>query len=220
MHKHWMGLVVTGLAAIASLVAWPYLPEHVVTHWNASGVPNGYSPRWLAATLLPAIIVGVWGLAQIFPKIDPRSVNYARFIDTYWLVMNAILVFMGAVHAVILGNGVGWALPVEKLVPAGVGLLFAMLGNYLSRVQPNWFLGIRTPWTLSSDKVWRKTHRIGGALFVVGGIGMVAIAFLPPAIAFHALVAIVVLVAGVPVVLSYIFWRKEHSGLTPPVDHG
>jgi immunity protein, SdpI family len=134
-------------------------------------------------------------------------------------VINAIMVFMGALHVVILANAVGWALPVEKLVPAGVGLLFVMLGNYLSRVQPNWFLGIRTPWTLSSDKVWRKTHRIGGALFVVGGIGMVALAFLPPAIVLPVLIAIIALVAGVPIVLSYIFWRKEQGNLAPPADH-
>ena len=66
MRKRWMGLVVTGLAAIVSLAAWQYLPERVATHWNVSGVPNGYSPRWLAAMLLPAVLVGVWGLAQVF----------------------------------------------------------------------------------------------------------------------------------------------------------
>jgi uncharacterized membrane protein len=128
-------------------------------------------------------------------------------------LINGILVFIAALHLVVLANGVGWPVPVGKLVPAGVGLLFVMLGNYLSRVQPNWFLGIRTPWTLSSDQVWRKTHRIGGAFFVIGGIGMVAAAFVPPAMVFPVLIAIVTLVAVVPVVLSYVFWRREQGNV-------
>lgn len=211
MHRRWIGFAVAAVAILASAVAWPHLPARVATHWNAAGEVDGYSPRWLAATMMPAMIVAFAGLARLLPKIDPRFVNYRRFIGTYWLIINGILVFIGAVHLVLLANGVGWHVPVGKLVPVGIGLLFMLLGNYLSRVQPNWFMGIRTPWTLSSDQVWRKTHRIGGRLFVLGGIALAGVAFLPPALFVPALISVIVLVGVVPVVLSYFLWRKEQG---------
>jgi len=108
-------------------------------------------------------------LFNVLPKVDPRRENYAKFLDSYWLIANAILVFTGVAHALIIANGLGYTVQVDRLLPVGVGLLLAFLGNYLTRVEPNWFIGVRTPWTLSSDAVWRKVHRTAGWLFVIAG---------------------------------------------------
>lgn len=210
MRSRWFGLVAAALAAMVSIWAYPRLPETVATHWNLRGVPDGYSSRFWAVALMPLVMVGMAGLLRVLPKIDPRRDNYAKFIDSYWLIANVILVFLGLAHVLILANGMGYLVQVDRLLPLGVGLLFAILGNYLTRIEPNWFIGIRTPWTLSSDAVWRKTHRTGGWLFVIGGIVIATGAFAPRGAFVPLFVATVLVVAGIPVVQSYVLWKREH----------
>jgi uncharacterized membrane protein len=212
MRSRWFGLVVTALAAAVSVWAYPRLPETVATHWNLQGTPDGYSSRLWAVAMMPLLTLGLTGLFNVLPKVDPRRENYAKFLDSYWLIANAVLVFTGVADALILANGLGYTVQVDRLLPLGVGLLFAFLGNYLTRVEPNWFVGIRTPWTLSSDAVWRKTHRTAGWLFVVGGLVIAAGAFAPRGVFLPLFVATIVLVAGIPVVQSYILWKREQNG--------
>jgi uncharacterized membrane protein len=118
--------------------------------------------RLVAVSIIPAVILVMTGLFTVLPKVDPRRENYAKFLSTYWLIANAVIVFMLIAHGMIIATGLGYSVKIDRLMPIGVGLLFIVLGNYLTRVEPNWFVGIRTPWTLSSDTVWRKTHRMGG----------------------------------------------------------
>jgi uncharacterized membrane protein len=209
MRSRWFGLVVAALAVVVSVLAYPRLPETVATHWNLRGVPDGYSSRFWALAMMPLVMFGMMGVFAVLPKMDPRRDNYAKFLDSYWLIANAILVFMGVAHALILANGLGYTVQVDRLLPLGVGLLFAFLGNYLTRIEPNWFIGIRTPWTLSSDTVWRKTHRTGGWLFVIGGIVIAAGAFAPRDALLPLFVATLIVVAGIPVVQSYVLWKRE-----------
>jgi len=212
MRSRWFGLVVTALAAAVSVWAYPRLPETVATHWNLQGTPDGYSSRLWAVAMMPLLTLGLTGLFNVLPKVDPRRENYAKFLDSYWLIANAVLVFTGVADVLILANGLGYTVQVDRLLPLGVGLLFAFLGNYLTRVEPNWFVGIRTPWTLSSDAVWRKTHRTAGWLFVVGGLVIAAGAFAPRGVFLPLFVATIVVVAGIPVVQSYILWKREQNG--------
>ena len=209
MRSRWFGLVVAALAAAVSVWAYPLLPDMVVTHWNLRGAPDGYSSRFWAVAVMPLVMLGLTGVFAVLPKMDPRRENYAKFLDSYWLIANAILVFMGVAHVLILANGLGYSVQIDRLLPLGVGLLFAFLGNYLTRIEPNWFIGIRTPWTLSSDTVWRKTHRTGGWLFVIGGIVIAAGAFAPRGAFLPLFVVTVVVVALIPVVQSYILWKRE-----------
>lgn len=211
MRNRWFGLAVAALAAGVSVWVYPRLPETVATHWNLRGVADDSSPRFWAAAVMPLVILGMTGLFAVLPKVDPRRENYAKFLDSYWLITNAILVFMGVAHLLILANGLGYTVQVDRLMPLGVGLLFAFLGNYLARIEPNWFIGIRTPWTLSSDTVWRKTHRTGGWLFVVGGIVIAAGAFAPRGVLLPLFIATIVVVALIPVVQSYVLWKREQG---------
>src|SRR6266571_4132 len=209
MRSRWFGLVVAVLAAAVSVWAYPRLPVMVATHWNLQGTPDGYSSRFWAVALMPLGILGLTGLFSVLPKVDPKRENYARFLDSYWLIANAVLVFTGVAHALILVNGLGYTVQVDRLVPLGLGLLFAFLGNYLTRVEPNWFVGIRTPWTLSSDTVWRKVHRTAGWLFVIAGFVIAAGAFAPRRAFVSLFIATLVAAAGIPVVQSYVLWKRE-----------
>lgn len=209
MRSRWFGVAVAAVAAAVSIWLYSRLPEMVATHWNLRGTADGYSGRVWAAVAMPLVILGLTGIFNVLPKVDPRHENYAKFLNTYWLIANAVVVFAAVAHAMILANALGYTVQVDRLVPLGVGLLFAFLGNYLTRVEPNWFIGIRTPWTLSSDAVWRKVHRTAGWLFVLGGI-VIAVGAFAPRSAFVALfTATIVLAAGIPVVQSYILWKRE-----------
>lgn len=211
MRSRWLGFVIGLVVLVVAIWAYPQLPPRVPSHWNFRGEVDGYSARWVAAFVLPAAIFVMTGLMHLFPKIDPRGPNYAKFPDTYWFLMNGILLFMGFMSLAVLANGLGAPVPIGRVAPIGVGFLFVVIGNYLGRVQPNWFLGIRTPWTLSSDTVWRKTHRVGGRLFVLGGLLLMAAAFLPGVRAVIVFIVTMVVVAVVPLVYSFILWKRERA---------
>ena len=216
MRNRWLGLVIAVVAAAASIWAYPRLPPEVPTHWNFTGEPDDYSSRLFAVTLGPAMLVAMTLLFQVLPKIDPRGRNYEKFRDTYWLLVNGLLLFGGVVHLALLANGVGAPVDMGMVFPVGVGLIFIVLGNYLGRVEPNWFIGIRTPWTLESETVWRKTHRIAAWFFVLGGGIVVASALVPGVETEMAFVATLVLAAAVPAALSYILWWREQRDANAP----
>ncbi|MEE8520833.1 MAG: SdpI family protein [Gemmatimonadota bacterium] len=209
MRKSWFGFVVAVLAGAFSAWAYPRLPPEVATHWNVRGAPDDYSTRLFAAAFMPLLIAGVTGLMHVLPKIDPRRANYAKFLDTYWLLINGVLLFLGAVHVFVILISLGVAVPLDRVVIIGLGLVFMLIGNHLGRIQPNWFAGIRTPWTLSSETVWRKTHSTGRWFFVFGGLAMVAMAFVPGTAKFVLIVTTVVVITLAPVLQSYLLWRAE-----------
>jgi uncharacterized membrane protein len=212
MGKRWLGLVFAAIAGAVAVWAYPRLPETVPTHWNFAGQPDGYSSRLWASVLGPIAIVALTGLFQVLPRIDPRGRNYQKFPDTYWMLVNGVLAFALVAHTVLLANGTGAPVNPTRVLTVAGGLLFVLVGNYLGRIESNWFLGIRTPWTLSSDTVWRKTHRTAGWLFVVAGLGVAAVGAVRP-VGFVPLLAIAAaLVAGVPMVQSYVLWRREKIG--------
>src|SRR2546428_6544558 len=180
MRSRWFGLVIAALAVAMSVWAYPQLPPTVATHWSLNGTPDGFSSRLCALAIVPLVLVIMTAVFNVLPKVDPRRENYAKFLSSYWLIANAVIVFLLVAHGMIIAAGLGFAIKIDRLMPLGIGLLFVFLGNFLARVEPNWFVGIRTPWTLSSDTWWRRTHRTGGWVFVIGGLLLSRAAVLPP----------------------------------------
>ncbi|HET9294924.1 MAG TPA: SdpI family protein [Gemmatimonadales bacterium] len=194
-----------------SLWALPQLPDRMATHWGLSGQPDGWSSRAFAAFMLPAVMAAMTIIFAFLPRIDPLRRNYEIHGSTYWTLVNSVVVFMVLVHVAVLGNGLGWPIPMGRVAPAGVGALFVLIGNLMTRMRPNWFMGIRTPWTLSSERVWRKTHRVGGYAFTAGGLLMILIAFVSGRRIVPMLLGIVGVIVIWPVVYSYLEWRKEQE---------
>jgi len=211
MRSRWFGLVIAAVAVGVSIWAYPQLPPTVATHWNLRGTADGFSSRAVAISIIPVVILLMTGLFNVLPRLDPRHENYSRFIGTYWLIANAVIVFMLVAHGMIIATGLGYSVRIDRLMPIGVGVLFIVLGNYLTRVEPNWFVGIRTPWTLSSDTVWRKTHRTGGWLMVIGGLVVAACAFLPHGAFLPLFITAIVIMAVIPIVQSYVLWKRERG---------
>ena len=211
MRSRWFGLVIAAVAVAVSIWAYPRLPPTVATHWDLRGAPDGFSSRLLAVSIVPVVLLVMTGLYNVLPKLDPRGENYAKFLSTYWLIGNAVIVFVLVAHAMIIASALGYSVRIDRLMPLGFGLLFIFLGNYITRVEPNWFVGIRTPWTLSSDTVWRKTHRTGGWLMVLGGLVIAACAFLPQGAFLPLFIPAIVVIAVVPIVQSYVLWKREQG---------
>ena len=208
--RRWFPIALIAIAVLVSIAVYPQLPDRVPTHWNARGQVDGYSSRAFGAFLIPLIMAAVAILTAILPRIDPRPLNYAKFETTYWLTINLVLTFMLLVHFMTLAVALGAEIPVERVVPFGVGALFALVGNVMPRTRSNWSFGIRTPWTLSSDRVWERTHRVGGHLMFAGGLIIMGGAVAAPAhlIAPITICAILGVTAG-SFIYSYAAWRQE-----------
>jgi uncharacterized membrane protein len=211
MRKMIPGLLALALALAFGLWALPSLPEQVASHWGLSGEPDGWSSKETLVFLLPLFGVGIALLLAFVPRIDPRRASYELHGGTYWLLANAAVIVLSAVHVAILGFNLGWPISINQVTGIAVGGLFILIGNLMTRMRPNWFMGIRTPWTLSSDTVWRKTHRVGGYAFVLAGLLLVAMGFVRPAWFAGVLIAAAIVAALVPVVYSYFVWRGEQE---------
>lgn len=211
MRNRWIGIIVGAVTLAAAIWAYPQLPPRMPTHWNFHGEADGYSGRFVGAFVMPLAILALAGIAHVLPRIDPKGKNYPKFHDTYWLLINGILIFMGVMCLAVLGNAIGAPVPIQRVMPIALGFLFIVIGNYLGRVQPNWFLGIRTPWTLSSDTVWRKTHRLGAWVFVIAGLLFMGSAFVPGGRGAVPLAVIVIGLVLVPVLYSLYLWMRERA---------
>ena len=211
MRKLFPGLLVVAIAAGFSVWAYPQLPPVVATHFDLQGDPNGWSSRLFAAVLVPALGIVVALVFTALPHIDPKRANYAKFGPTYWTIANAVLAFVAAVHVLMLGKALGWPINMNRVASLGIGGLFVLLGNLMTRLRPNWFMGIRTPWTLSSDTVWRKTHRFGGIAFVIAGLCIAATALLESPWALYGGMGVGGAAALATVVYSYMVWKGEQD---------
>ena len=212
MSSRWLSPVLAVAMAVFALVVFDRLPAEVPVHFGWNG-PDDWMPRWPGAFLPPAIILGLWLLLPVLRRIDPRRANYERFNETWWLFLNVMALLLAAIHLMVLADGLGWPVDLSRAPYILLGFLFIGLGNYLPRLRSNWWMGIRTPWTLESESVWRDTHRLGGRTFVIGGLLVLVIAFLPPVVrAWFASVALGNAVI-IPAVYSYFAYRRERASV-------
>lgn len=193
---------------LLSSFAYPHLPELMASHWNAAGEVDGYLPKFWGAFLVPLIMLGFLLLFIAIPRIDPLKDNIMRFIAYYKGFVLVLLIFMLCVHIQVTFWNLGFTVSPNIIIPLGIGFLFIYIGVMLSKTKRNWFIGIRTPWTLSSDVVWDKTHRIGGRLFIAAGIISLAGVLL---LNYAYLFILLPLLAAVfyTIVYSYFAYQKE-----------
>ena len=211
--RKWIPLLIVAAAIVASLLVYPSLPERVPTHWDLAGRPNGWSSRFWGAWVMPIFIVGAWAIMQILPRIDPRGTNYAKFGGALEGIIVSIMLFMLGMHVIALRAAMGYSVAMERVLPIGLGILFIAIGNLLPRARPNWFVGIRTPWTLSSDRVWEKTHRFGGHVFVGSGIVMLLSGLFLGHSAHIVTFVVVSLCAAAVLIFSYLEWKREQPSV-------
>jgi len=203
-------LVVIAGMFITAGVRWGSVPDRIPIHWNAAGQVDGYGGKFAALLLPPLITLGLYLLLRYLPRIDPARRNYESFADTYLLVrvtLTGYLAFMYLVANLAIGREE--SVPVGALTMGAVGVLFIVLGGVMGKFRPNWFVGIRTPWTLSSKRSWIETHRVGGRVFI--GVGLVTL--LGALVGGTWSVALMLVALGIGVVYlivySYVVWKHD-----------
>ena len=207
--RKWIPLLLVVAAVAASILYYPRLPETMTTHWSLSGEPNGFSSRLVGAWIFPVIMAVLWLILRAIPHIDPRKANYEKFSGMYDALVILILAFMLAMHIVLLMAATGAPIRMERVVMPSVGVFIAIMGILIPKAHPNWFVGIRTPWTLTSDLSWERTHKIGGTLFVILGVLMVASSFVAPETAIWILVAAALGIVVFLFAYSYQVWKGD-----------
>jgi uncharacterized membrane protein len=206
------GLVILSFVMAAAL--YNRLPQLVPTHWNARGEADGFTSKPWGPFVLPIVMSGVYLLLMVIPRISPRGYRVDPFQGVFEIVQATILAFLFLVTVLALLAGVGVPVPMDRAIYAGTGLLFIVLGNFMGKFTKNFFVGIRTPWTLASDEVWLRTHRLGGKLFVLCGVVLLGSGVLGGG-PIPLLVAVAVAV-GIPVVYSYLLYRRLEGAKNGP----
>lgn len=202
--------VITLLPLLYLWLNWAQLPELVPVHFNTEGDPNRWAGKGELIAIVFFITVGLHLLLLLIPRIDPkgRIKNMGRNYDKLRIIL---VLFMSSL-AILLIYSASTGEISPQLLFVLIGCLFAALGNYFQAVKPNYFIGIRTPWTLESENVWRKTHRIAGPLWVIGGILVALLAFInDPTLREVTFLSIIAILVIVPIAHSYLSFRKEKA---------
>ena len=212
-RPHWMLL-----ALIVAMATWGWntLPDKMPVHWNMAGQVDRYGGKFEGVLLMPLIALGLYVLLLVLPRLDPGHANYAQFAGVYNVIRFATLATLTTVYGTMLLAGGGYDIEVSTVISLATGIMFIVLGGSMGKIRPNWFVGIRTPWTLSSKVSWIQTHRAGGWLFlIIGSAQIVGGLFLPPSVAIGLMLCLVLGGSLGLWIYSYYAWRDD-SDKTPP----
>jgi uncharacterized membrane protein len=210
------GVVAVGIMFVLAGWAWVQIPAgaEVPIHWGIDGQPNGYAPKEIALLFTPLLSVGLVALLYFLPRFEPRARNLAESGGPYLQVTIALLALMVGLQLIVVLAAVGRPLDITLVLGVGTGILFVVIGNVLGKVRSNFMFGVRTPWTLSSDLSWNKTHRLVGRLFVLLGFAVAVAAVVAGSQAYLAvLLGGIAVVIGVAFVYSYRVWKSDPNKL-------
>lgn len=199
--------LVTLLPMAAGLLLWQHLPETIATHWDAQGVPNGYSSRAFAVLGIPLFLLLCHLMCFLITQADPkrRGIPSKMLTLVLWICPMISVVCIGIV---VLGGALGLHVRVEMLVPLLMGALYVVIGNLLPKCRQSYTLGIRLPWTLNSAENWTRTHRMAGIVWVIGGIAAMLCALIGLPLALFPITALMVLI---PTLYSYLNDRRAQK---------
>ena len=200
-------IVLILLAFISGFVFSQQVPEQMATHWDASGNVNGYMPKFWGLFFMPILMAMAASLMYFFPMIDPLRKNVEMFREYYDVFIALLMGFLLLVHLQTLLWNTGTEIDPGITVSLGLAILMVYIGIMMGKAKRNWFIGIRTPWTLSSDEVWDRTHALGSKLFMAAGL-IVALGTFIPQYRFALVILPVLAAAIVPAVYSYLEFRK------------
>lgn len=186
------------------------LPKVMPIHWNFQGNIDNYMNKNIAAWLIPCISLLMFLGFQLLPHLDPKKLNYKTFQKEWEWIQFGLIVFFVFLQGVIVASSLGAAVDVRRLVVGGVGVLFMTIGFQLPKIKQNFFIGIRTPWTISDTKNWEKTHAYGARVFIIVGLCMMVDVFIPWQF-YGMLFGAIILAAVLPIVYSFLLFKKREG---------
>ena len=205
-----IALIMIALALLAGVILWNQLPDQMASHWDINDQVNGTMPKFWGVFLVPFITLGMFVLFQIVPSIDPLKANIAQFRESFNLFIVLIVAFMLYIYGLTLAWSLGYQnFKMSAAMLPFMGVLFIAIGFMLRKAKRNFFIGIRTPWTLSSDNVWNKTHQLGSILFMASGVFAIIGGFFGGKAAFWLMFVPLIGSSLFLVVYSYLLYRGE-----------
>ncbi len=202
-----IAIALVALSFITAYAVYPLMPSRVASHWGINGEVNGYMPRDVGTYFMPVLGAAILALMYVLPLIDPKKENYRKFQAEYDELVAMIIAFMYYIYLLTLALNMGYAFNLMQFLAPAFGALFLYVGVVLSKAKQNWFVGIRTPWTLSSEKEWDRRHALGSKLFMAAGVVALMGMVLPSM--FIAAIAAVIAAAVATFVYSYVEYRRE-----------
>lgn len=208
-RQEWPSLLLIAGMFIATALSWSAAPDSIPVHWGIDGEVDRYGGKFEGLLLMPLLAAGIYLMLLFIPRIDPKRANYERFANVYRIIRIVMLVFMAALHGIIIAAVFGSGIDIGMVIMIMVGLLLAILGNYFGKLKPTWFVGIRTPWTLTSDLSWNKTHRLGGRLFVALGLLLAAAGVIGQDWALYLVFGLLFAMIIFLMIYSYVVWKSD-----------
>jgi uncharacterized membrane protein len=199
--------VIMAVTLLVSALAYPRLPNTIASHWGLDGSANGYMSRFWGLAIVPIIMVVIVGLFAVIPYLDPKRENIQAMRDKINNFGAAILLFLLYIHILTIAWNLGYRFDMTRMLIPAMAALFYAIGSLIATAKQNWFIGIRTPWTLSNERVWTETHRVGGKAFQIAAVLTLGGMLLPQYAIFFILVPILV-ASFYPIIYSYVLYRK------------
>lgn len=212
LKRDWLILTLIILGFVLGAYFYPSLPDKVPIHWNAKGEINGYGSKYFGAFGLPSINLAMYLIFLALPYIDPKRKNYVSFKSTYQFQKYLVVVFFLGMEVFTLLVSTGVVVNKPIFIQIMISLLFIFLGNVMGRVKHNYFIGIKTPWTLANEEVWRKTHRLAAPLWVIGGIINILLSLIGVNSNGIVFMIILAVISIVPIAYSFLAYQTMVKG--------
>lgn len=200
-----LALIVLALAI--GLVLYNDLPDRIPSHWNSQGEVDSFSGKTFSVLFFPGLALAVYLLMTFLPKLDPLKKNYAKFTNSYYWFRTVMVTFFVLLYFYTIGAAMGVELNINNVILPTLAIVFVFIGLFLPRIKKNYFVGIRTPWTLHSEEVWNRTHRFSGRLFFIAGLVALSGLFFSD-YAFQIFIAAILSAAVISIAASYFIYRQ------------
>ena len=197
-----------------ALYVYPSLPDQVAVHFDLAGTPDRYGSKdnvWILALVMSVVAAGIYLLMLYLPKIDPKK-TAGQSPELFRKIGLLVAAFLCAISLILIYAMQNGGMNATKLMFPLMGLLFLVLGNYMHSIKPNYFVGVRLPWTLENEDNWRRTHQLTGKIWVPGGLLItITSLLLPPKPAFIVFLVLIATMVLVPTIFSYRYFKKHQS---------
>lgn len=201
-------LCIISLSFIMSIYFYSQLPDEMASHWDFKGEPNDYMPKAWASFLVPLLSFGLFLIFVVIPRVDPLKENIEEFRKYFDGFIILLMLFLLYLHGIMLALNLGISFNIGIAMVPAMAVLYYYMGVLVDNAKRNWFIGIRNPWTISSEHVWKKTHKKGGKLFkIVAVITLLGLLYVDYAI--YTTIIPVILAVIYLFVYSYLEYKKE-----------
>ncbi len=211
MNKYYLiSFALVAIAFACGFYLYPTMPQSMPSHWGIDGQVDDYADKTFGLFLMPFIGLCLLLLFAWFPKADPKQENVKYNQKYYEKVVFITILFFFYIYCLTITAALGYRPDIPRYISIALGFMFYYIGVQMENIKPNWFFGIRTPWTIHDDEIWKKTHKKGGKLFGIIGAAMIVLGIWKPAIAFYALLGLTFALLVWSIAYPYKEWRKNH----------